>query len=599
MPNSAHITPAEAGTLDGLFLARARRTPEATAYLRHDADSGTWQPVSWQAAAAEVARWRAALSREGLQPGERVAIQARNSCEWVYFDQAALSLGLVVVPLYLEDRADSVAYVLADSGARLVVLQSARHWRALAATEHDLSAICRVVLLDNDPPPDQEQVTGVAQWLPETAPQHEPSGTDPDGLATIVYTSGTTGRPKGVMLTHRNILWNVWASAQCLEAGPQDRLLSFLPLSHTLERTAGYYLPILIGACVAHARSINQLADDMQAVQPTVLIAVPRIFERIHRRLEEQLRKRPAPARWLFHATAGVGWRRFNIARRQARWTPEQLLWPVLKATMAKRLKDRFGGALRFAVSGGAPLPLEVAQTFIGLDLPVLQGYGLTETAPVVSVNRLEDNDPASVGPPIPDVEVRINDAGELLIRSPGVMQGYWNRPEDTREKIDSEGWLNSEDQARIRDGRIYITGRSKEIIVLSNGEKVPPTDMELAIATDPWVEQVMIVGEGRAYLGALVVISQEAWPEIAEEHGLEPQSEDALADPALKRTFLNRIRKQLADFPGYAKVRRVALLREPWTVESGLLTPTLKVKRPAVAERYAREIDTLYEDEG
>lgn len=595
MPNSDIITPEEAATLDGLFAERTRRAPDDVAYLRHDADTGGWQPLTWAESTAAIARWRTALAGEGLTAGDRVAIQAKNSCEWVFFDQAALSLGLVVVPLYLEDRADSVAYVLADSGARLVVLQSARHWRQLAETGHDLKAVQSVVLLDSDPPADNGTVKAVKQWLPDEGESFEPSGADPNSLATIVYTSGTTGRPKGVMLSHRNILWNAWASLQMLDAGPEDRLLSFLPLSHTLERTGGYYLPIMIGASVAHARSINQLPDDLQAVQPTVLIGVPRIFERVHRRLEDQLAKQAAPARWLFHLATWVGWRRFEIGQGRARWTPEQLLWPLCYKAVAGKIHERFGGALRLAVAGGAPLQLEVARTFLGLGLPVLQGYGLTETAPVVSVNRLEDNDPASVGRALPDVEVKTSEDGELLIRSPGVMLGYWNLPDATAEKVDSEGWFHSEDQARIHDGRIYITGRTKDIIVLSNGEKVPPSDMELAIAMDPWIDQVMVVGEGQAYLGALVVISQDHWREIAGEFNLNPDDDRSLRDKALHRAFLQRIRKQLADFPGYAKIRRIALFREPWTVEEGLQTPTMKLKRAVVAQRHHADIENLF----
>jgi long-chain acyl-CoA synthetase len=274
------------------------------------------------------------------------------------------------------------------------------------------------------------------------------------------------------------------------------------------------------------------------------------------------------------------------------------LLWHFLRRKVATHVLAKRGGRLRITVNGGAPLPRDVAHLFIGLGLPLLQGYGLTETSPVVSVNRLEDNDPESVGLPLRGLEVRVGRDDELLIRGPSVMLGYWNNHAATAQMIDANGWLHSGDQARIRNGHIYITGRIKDILVLSNGEKVPPADMEMAIALDPLFEQVLVVGEGRSHLSALVVLSADLWPGLALEYGLDPEREQSLDDPRLHKDMLRRIREALRDFPGYAKIRRVTLSLEPWSVDNGLLTPTLKVKRREVLGRYAEQVERMYAGE-
>jgi long-chain acyl-CoA synthetase len=377
----------------------------------------------------------------------------------------------------------------------------------------------------------------------------------------------------------------------------EDLFLSFLPLSHTLERTAGYYLPVMSGSGVAYARSILQLAEDLQSIQPTVLIAVPRIFERVFARIQGQMDKQSALKRALFNLTTEVGWQRFQRQQGRAGWQPMLLAWPLLNRLVAGKVTEKLGGRLRMAVSGGAPLSLSVAKIFIGLGVPILQGYGLTETSPVISVNVPEDNEPASVGIPLNDVEVRIGDNEELQVKTPGMMQGYWNNHVATAEIIDADGWLHTGDQARIENGHIYITGRIKDILIMSNGEKIPPMDMELAVCLLPAVEQALVIGEGESWLAAILVLNPEEWPRLAKRHGLDPDAEDSLKNQKLHAELLQGIRKALKDFPGYAKIRRVILTREAWTVDNGLLTPTLKVKRARVLEQFSDEIRALYAD--
>ncbi|MDH3309370.1 MAG: long-chain fatty acid--CoA ligase [Gammaproteobacteria bacterium] len=544
-----------------LFLRRINETPEAPAYRQFTGSS--WRDWSWSEIGREVGRWRAALAREHLMPGDRVALCLRNRVEWVCFDQAAMSLQLVTVPLYFDDRPDNMAWSLNDAGVRLLLLEDEKMWKPI----RDLTnSVERVVCLNPVGGAD-EKVVSLSGWLPAVADVPPRSPAAADDLMTIVYTSGTTGRSKGVMLSHRNILSNVIASMHALPAYLSDRFLSFLPLSHTLERTCGYYAAIWAGAQTVYARSIGQLADDLYEQQPTALISVPRIFERIYSRMQEAM----APGslkRKLFDAATEVGWRRF---RGESTFT-DKLVWPVLKTLVAKKLHRRLGGRMRMIIVGGAAFSPHLARVFIGLGLPIIQGYGLTETSPVLAANRMNDNDPTSVGRAIEGVELRCDEKGELLARGPNIMSGYWNNPEATAAMIDGDGWLHTGDVAAIRGGNVYITGRVKEIIVLSNGEKVPPTDAEAAILRDAAFEQVMVIGEGRPKLGLLAVSKFTDLKDLC-----------------------RRANDKLHDFPGYTRIHHIARVDDSWTVENGLLTPTLKLKRNEIEKRFAREIEAMY----
>jgi long-chain acyl-CoA synthetase len=596
------ISVERACTLDGLFHQRLRRSPDRAAYQWFDRTSESWRSISWRETADQIARWRAALSAEALSQGDRVAVLLRNCTDWVIFDQAAMSLGLITVPLYTDDRADNAAHILQDADCKVLLIQDANRWKRLAPAIGEALYPERVVILDDSEQSRRvatydERVVVAATWLPERGEPWAQRVADPNSLATIVYTSGTTGRPKGVMLSHLNILANAHASVTMLDVYQEDVFLSFLPLSHMLERMGSYYLPMMTGSTVAYARSINQLAEDLQTIRPSVIIAVPRVFERVYQRIQDQLEGRPKLLRSLFNLAVRVGW--IDFERRQGRrgWHPLLLLWPWLRRKVARPVLERLGERLRAAVSGGAPLPFGVAQLFIGLELPLLQGYGLTETSPVVAVNPLEDNRPDSVGIPLRGIQVRIGADDELQVKGPCNTLGYWNNHVATARMFTADGWLRTGDQARIDDRHVYITGRLKDILVLSNGEKVPPADMEMTIGLDPLVEQVLVLGEGRSFLTAIMVLNNDLWPELAGEYGLDPNRTESLADPHLLRDLLKRIRDALADFPGYAKVRRVSLTLEPWTIENGMLTPTMKVKRNQVLAHYKEAVEQMYSD--
>ena len=594
------ISSAEARTLPGLFLRRCEKTPEAEAYRQYDAAKGAWQSFRWHEMKALAGRWRAALARENLAPGERVAILLRNSIEWVCFDQAAQSLGLAVVPLYVTDNPENIAYILRDSDARALLLRTSDQWQALAPLRARFPGLARVLCLERA----TAAVAGagielsfVPDWLPAGAEAMSAGEVDAHALATIVYTSGTTGRPKGVMLSHYNVLCNAEAVLKIVPAYREDLFLSFLPLSHAFERTVGYYLPIMTGSTVAFARSAQELAQDLLVIRPTMLVSVPRIYDRAYARVQQGLEKKGFAARTLFAWAEGLGWRRFEAAqgRGAAPGPLANLPWPLLRRLVADQILARFGGRLRLAISGGAPLSPRLARCFIGLGVPLLQGYGLTEAAPIVSGNLVEDNVPDSVGVPLPGVEIKLAGQNELLLRGPNVMLGYWNRPQDTREAIDAGGWLHTGDQARVSDHHLYITGRLKEILVTSTGEKIAPADVEMAITSDPLFAQAMVVGEGMPLLAALIVLETEAWPEAALALRLDAHDPASLRAPPLLKTVRDKIRGLLRSFPSHARVRETWLTLEPWTIENGLVTPTLKLKRPEIEQRFAREIRELY----
>jgi long-chain acyl-CoA synthetase len=560
-----HIDPQDSWTLTDLFLARVRTSPQGKAYRWFDGQQ--WVDMTWSEAATEVGRWQAALAKENLKPGDRVGLCARNRVEWMLFDQAALGLGLVSVPLFYNDRPDNMAYCLTDAGAKFLLLEDGKLWPAM----RDLAGgIERVVCL-NDAPRNDAKAVSVKKWLPKKGVTLQPSPAKVDDLATLVYTSGTTGRPKGVMLTHRNIVSDLHA---LLLAVPEIldrplRFLSFLPLSHMFERTVGYYIPMCIDgdAQVVYARGITELGEDLVSQKPNIIVSVPRIFERVYAKIEASLPP-GSPKRRLFEKTVDIGWRRF---KKEARLS-DALLWPLLDALVAKKLRARLGGEIRYIFLGGAALAPHLLKIFTGVGLTFIHGYGLTETSPVLAANRLADNDPLSVGHPLPGIEARTGDNGELHIRGPIVMKGYWNNPTATQAVIEPDGWLHTGDVVEMREGRIYIRGRVKDIIVLSNGENVPPNDAEQAIMQDTAFEQVMVVGEGRPHLGLLVVSP------VADE-----------------RELCARANAQLKHFPGYCRVRHLARVGEPWTVENGMITPTLKLKRNKIEERYAQEIEAMY----
>lgn len=563
----------------------------------------TWKTINVKETVEQITRWRHALVKEGLTKGDRCAMLLPNGINAILFDQSVLANALVPVPLHAVDTAGSSSYIINDSGAKLLATGRLNRWEAIRDTE-DHPAL-RTVVITGEPVQEHQdsnvRVVGLDQWLTEGNGTELPAGPEPQDLAALVYTSGTTGKPKGVMLTHRAILANITGVLQNLCPEPEDVWFSFLPLSHTFERTTTYYTAMGFGNRVAFNRNIGLLADDLKVIRPTIMMSVPRIYEKVYDKIQDALVKKPAFVQKLFHTAVDVGYRRFcreNGLPVQGGFLShfDPLIAGFLDKKVGAGIRSIFGGRPRIFISGGAAFNPEVSRTFLGLGINILQGYGMTETAPIMSVNKVGDNHPQTVGPALVNIEVRVGDNDELQMRGPSLMNGYWNRPADTRAVFTEDGWLRTGDQADIfSDGHIRIKGRIKEIIVTSTGEKVPPADLEQALESDHLVSQAMVVGENRPYIAALVVLNAQEWKKLASELKLDADDPLSLDTRAARQAVLRRVKAAAAGFPNYAVPRQVRLFLEPWSIENGLMTPTLKLKRGPMRIRFADAIESLY----
>ncbi|BBB69805.1 AMP-dependent synthetase [Undibacterium sp. YM2] len=590
-------------TLAELFAWRVAQTPHAEAYRQFDDAQGLWISYSWQQTQERVLGFIKALSPLALEHSSRIAILLPNGLHAVCMDQAVQACGFVPVPMHALDNPASIAYILSDSDAAFLIAASDRQWKDIASAGLELPALRQVVVLEKELDaaalPANVPVVQIDEWLASAAHlQAAAKGPVADDLAALVYTSGTTGKPKGVMLTHTNVVSNVKAVVHRVSPVITDVFLSFLPLSHTFERTAGYYLPIAAGACVAFSRSVKQLPQDLLEVRPTILISVPRIYERVYGVIQTKLSASKLQAS-LFNLAIATGWRRFSREQGLLKGDGmtalfDSLRWLVLEPLIASKLKNQFGGRLRVAVSGGAALSQAISQCFLGLGIPIVQGYGMTETAPVVAFNAPDDNDPATVGRAVEGVEVRIGENAELQVRGPNVMRGYWKREEDTAKTF-IDGWLRTGDQASIVDGRVRILGRVKEIIVTSTGEKIAPVDLELAIMNDAVFEQAYAFGENAPFIACAVVLSRAYWLELSTSLGLNPDDTASLKSPQAQKAVVQRIKALTKGFPYYAQPRAAILTLEPWTVENTLITPTLKLKRNNLLAHFAADIEAVY----
>ena len=592
-------------TLPELLFHHLEKRPDTALYMFYDPRARQWATLNVREVCSRVMRWARAFAASGLKKGDRVAMLLPNGVDAVCFDMGALTCALVPVPLHAIDTPGSSAYILSDSGAKFLVTNRLAKWKAIkeAGVGESLKT---VVITDEAIEPRVEDgilLTNADQWLASGGETELPPGPEPTDLAALVYTSGTTGRPKGVMLTHRTILSDIQGVMELICPDPGDVWFSFLPLSHTFERTTTYYYALGMGNLVGFNRNIGLLQEDMRVVRPTIMMSVPRVFEKIAAKIHDRLAGKSRLTRWIFNEAVASGYRRF--CRRNGlpvESSPmamfDSLLAGFYARKVAQPVRNIFGGRPRAVISGGAALSSSIARTFIGLGVEIVQGYGMTEASPVISVNRFGANDPRTVGVALPNIEIKLGDNDELMVRGPIVMRGYWNRPEDTRAVLSEDGWLRTGDQADIySDGHIRIKGRIKEIIVTSTGEKIPPDDLQQAIEADPLFSQVMAVGEDRPYIAVLAVVNPERFREFVRELGKDPDAADILMDKDVRTAALRRIKALAASFPNYGVPRNVRLLDEPWSIENGLLTPTLKLKRRLIRQKYAREIAELYGD--
>lgn len=562
----------EAKCLGDMFRRAASRHPEKAAQLVPSKDGV--EAVSYEQAAAEVRRFAQRLQDLGVRRGDRVCIFAENSPEWALFDWACQSLGVVSVPIYPTLPSDQASYIVRDAGARLVLCGSVE----LAQRVSGLEGV-ETMLLKDDPSSLEQQATtemSLDAWNAEI------DATRPDDVATIIYTSGTTGVPKGVVITHRAFTSLCESALTSLPIGPDDTLLSFLPLSHVFERFAGHALPVSMGATVGYAKSLASLGSDMQKVRPTFMLVVPRFLEATMDKVLDNVKKQSPLKQRIFHAAVSQGAR-----RAKGRFAP---LAGLLDKIALSKVRDRLGGRLRFFVSGGAALPAHVADFYAALGVTVLQGYGLTETCAATCVNRPERNRPWTVGEPLTGMEVKIAEDGEILIRGPGVMVGYYNLPEETAQAIDSEGWFHTGDIGEFEGPCLKITDRKKDILVLGNGKNIAPQAIENKLKSSPFIAEAVVFGDGMDHCVALVLPNE---PAVRAELGIAENAR-LVDDPQVKALIkreIDRINKTLASFE---LVKRHALLETPFTIESGELTPSMKVRRKVVKEKHQDLIKSL-----
>ena len=587
-------------------LGRHDDLPALTQYVTAEK---TWKTLTFRELYERVQRWRRSFTKFNLDKGSRVAMLLPNCIDAICFDQAALACGLVPVPLHAVDTPGSSAFILNDSEARILVTAKYLKWKGIR--QADTLPNLKAVIITDDTVPEDDQINNaginvctLADWLDAADNIALPEiKLEPTDLAALVYTSGTTGRPKGVMLTHEHILENAKGVMGNIRPDPDDKWFSFLPLSHTFERTTTYYLAMGMGNEVFFNRNILQIVDDLQHVRPTILMSVPRIYERIYARLHDQLAKKGMVTRYVFNWAVEVGWRRFckeNGLPVEHSWREclDGLMGDWLDTKVGSTLRKVFGGVKPHAfISGGAALNQSVAKTFIGLGIPIYQGYGMTETSPILAVNKEHHNDPSTVGMALPNMQLRLGDNDELQVKGPCVMQGYWNRPEATADVFTEDGWLKTGDQADILpSGHVRIKGRIKEIIVTSSGEKIPPADLEMAIETDPLFAQVMAVGEGLPYVSIVAVLETEHWKALAKELNLDANDPKSLNAKVVQQTLVRRVKKLTKGFPQYGVPRAVIPTLNAWTIENGMLTPTLKLKRHIIKARFQDDITKLYE---
>lgn len=592
-------------TLPQLLVNSVERYGEREALRQFDKETKSWHSLSYAQLMARVMEWRRAYAAMNFERGTRIGILMPNSIDHACADQAALANGLVPVPLHAIDTPGASAFILSDSRAKVLVTNKLTRWKQIKAAGGDLQDLTAVIITEDEVDDETGMVRGLSEWLAAGTHVVElPEGPKEDDLAGIVYTSGTTGRPKGVMLTHGNIVSNVKATLECVFPQVGDIFLSFLPLSHTFERTAGYYLALATGCTIAYNRSVLLLADDLKTIRPTVIISVPRVYERIFARVQDKLKKSRPAARYLFDWAVEIGWRDFcrrnhlPVEHTGRAWL-DGLMRPLVRK-VSSTLLDQFGGRLRIAISGGAALSSKVARTFCGLGLPIIQGYGMTEASPIIAGNNRTLNQPNTVGKPFNNVEVRLGEGDEIQIKGPSITRGYWNRPDATADAFTEDGWFRTGDVGGFNElGLLSIKGRIKEIIVTSTGEKVPPADLEAAIETDPLFSQCYVIGENRPYLSLITVVNPDEWASFAKSCGVDPADPASLDNPSVKTAALKRAKTAAGEFPHYALPRAVVLTQEPWTIENGLITPTLKLKRGPLSKKFANVIAQLYATHG
>lgn len=576
------------------LFRNVERRPEKTA-LAYKAGGG-WQEISYRELGERVERFAAGMAALGVERGDRMALMSANRPEWAISDYAIQSLGAATVPIYPTLEPHQIEHILEDSEARAVIVENEELLRRVREVQEDFP----VVVMDdaftgeNEKTLRFESVYRSGEERPKEDWREVWGGIGRDEVATILYTSGTTGAPKGVILTHDNILSNIEGIVEAVPLRPEDVFLSLLPLSHIFERTAGQFVALTLGCSIHYAESIEKVPENLREVRPTVVPSVPRLYEKMYDRVQQRLSQGPALRRKLAAAAIAAGREKYRLrlrGREPGAWLRFKL--GLFERLVFNKIREATGGRLRFFVSGGAKLEAEIGEFFYAAGVPILEGYGLTETSPVISCNRLGREKFGTVGLPLFNVEVRIGEHGEIQTRGPHVMRGYFNLPEETEAAFTEDGWFKTGDIGEIDDeGYLKITDRLKNLIVLSTGKNVAPQPIETKLVTMPHISQAVLLGDGRKYVSALIVPDYEA---VRNRLATDAAPAELAEDERVRELIQKDIDTACAEFADYERPKKFALLAREFSQEEGELTPTLKVKMRVVQERYAGQIERLY----
>ncbi|HEV8426466.1 MAG TPA: long-chain fatty acid--CoA ligase [Pyrinomonadaceae bacterium] len=584
-------------------VARKHKRPDTLNYKSDD----RWIPISSDEMLRRAKSIAAGMHAIGVHPGDRIALLSESRVEWTLTDAGSIFAGAIDVPIYPTLTPPQVRYILNDSGACVLFLANREKFDELKDALGECPQVKQVIFFEPQGVTAAEGLT-LAQLeekgreLEQREPGHIDESvlkTRPDDLATIIYTSGTTGEPKGVMLTHSNLVSNLIDSSGHLSFGEHDIALSVLPLSHVFERQA-MYMYLHQGMAVYFAESLQTIGPNLREVRPTVLVGVPRIFEKIYARIRERAAEAGNVSAALLAWSVSVAreYAKYAIAHEPVPAFLKFKHWIASKLVFSK-WQWAFGGRMRLLVSGGAALPEDLTNIYIGAGIPIVQGYGLTETSPVITTSKIEDNRPGTVGKAIPNVDIRIAADGEIEVRGPNVMQGYYNKPEETRAVFTSDGWFKTGDIGTLdKDGFLRITDRKKELFKTSGGKYISPQPIEQAIKGSRFVNQVVLIGSERKFPAALIVPVWEQLESYCKLKGIEVKSRSELCiHPRIIDLIQRQIDALTPNLAKYERIKKVALLENEFTIEGGELTPTLKVKRRVIDEKYRDVIEKLYEE--
>lgn len=613
----------------------ARYRGQERPVLRYKVRGEGWHDITWEDFEDRAQALAGYLHRQGVRKGDRVALLSENRPEWAIGDLGMQLLGAANVSIYTSLPSSKIAHILRDAGAKICIVSVPVQRKKIEDIANECPALEEVIVMSERPdePPlpmthwDDALAEGRDYWAAhEDKLTAVTEGVTPDDMSALIYTSGTTGEPKGVVLSNRNFCSNVKAALQRVPFGEEDHHLSFLPLAHAFERTAGHTAVLAAGATISYAESLEAVSQNLQEVQPTLMISVPRMFEKVYNRVTKQAEEGGFVRQTLFEWAVRTGEKCAEAEQLERR---EPGLWLRAQRALAGRLvfsklHEKLGGNLRFAVSGGAALSEEIGTFFQAAGVKIIEGYGLTETAPVISANPMDAPRYGTVGHILPGVTVAIQPLdgdglagtisgsdyptststpeGEILVKGPNVMTEYWNRPEKTRSVFDAEGWFHTGDVGRFDEGYLKITDRIKHMIVTEGGKNVYPGPIEESFKTEGWVDQIVVIGEGRPFLTALVVPNFESLRMRARDAGIDESAYDdagLLELDEVQAFFQDLFTQYNREAAAHEKIRNFRLLAEPFTVEDGTLTPTLTLRRSVIGERYADRIDAMYEEFG